>query len=216
MRARPDGRELPRPVAVLALAAAALVYGCDDIVKHIDVFTTMTDGPAIETYEEKPVPPPEGAVPATGELPDLPLPAADTASVLQNPLSGTEAQLERGQVLYRDFCLPCHGPQGRGRGPVVNHDGERNAANNNRMPFIPAIDLTSGTGPQRSDGYIWGIIHNGRGLMPEYRRVDREDRWYVIEYVRHLQREAGAEPTRGVAGPGATEAGGGEAAGAGG
>lgn len=192
-----------RRLAVAVGTAGLLLLGsagCDNVVKYVDVFADMVDGPAVETYEEQPGTPPEGAVPVADRPPDLPLPAADTASALRSPLAGTDAELERGQQLYVDFCLPCHGPEGRGRGPVINYDPE-DEATNARLPFIPAVDLTSGTGPERSDGYLWGIIHNGRGLMPAYRRVESEDRWYLIEYVRELQRRAGAEPEPGGAEP---------------
>ena len=191
-----------RAAAVAGCALALLATAaCDNIVKYVDTFSTMTDGPAVETYEQKPRPAPEGVVPAGEREPNFPLPVADTTSRLQNPLSGTEAEIARGDTLYGQFCLPCHGTEGRGRGPVMNWDGSENAANNNRIPFTAAADLTAGTGPQQSDGYIWGMIENGRGLMPAYDRIPSEDRWYIIEYVRHLQRQAGAEPVRGVAGP---------------
>lgn len=200
-RATGGGPGVRRLAGVVGCAALLLATsGCDNIVKRFDVFATMVDGPATETYEERPGTPPEGTMPVAGRPPSFDLPAADTASALQNPLSGTEAELERGRQVYVSYCLPCHGPEGRGRGPVVNYDTE-DEATNARLPFIPAVDLTSGTGPERSDGYVWGIIHNGRGLMPDYRRVGSEDRWHVIEYVRELQRRAGAEPVRGVAGP---------------
>ena len=39
----------------------------------------------------------------------------------------------------------------------------------------------------RSDGYIWGMIRNGRGLMPPYNRIEEMDRWDVVNYLRGLQ-----------------------------
>jgi hypothetical protein len=45
------------------------------------------------------------------------------------------------------------------------------------------MDLTKG----RSDGYIFGMIRNGRGLMPPYNRIEEMDRWDVVNYVRALQ-----------------------------
>lgn len=206
---------LPRRLAAAVGTAGVLllsVAACDNIVKYVDTFATMVDGPAVETYEQQPSQPPEGAVPVSGKAPSFALPVADTTSALQNPLSGTEAEVERGRQVYTDFCLPCHGPEGRGRGPVVNYDTE-DEATANRLPYIPTMNLLEGSGPQRSDGYIWGIIHNGRGLMPAYRRIDSRDRWHVIEYVRQMQRQAGAEPVRGVAGPEAGEPGTADAAG---
>lgn len=221
-------RRLAGAARHLAVAAgcASLLLGtaaCDNIVKYVGVFATMVDGPAAETYERPPTPPPEGAVPVSGRAPGYAIPVADTTSALRNPLAGTAEELRRGEEMYTNFCLPCHGPEGRGRGPVINNDPD-DPATNARMPFIPAVDLTSGTGPRRSDGYIWGIIQNGRGLMPSYARIPSADRWYVIEYVRQLQRRAGAVPVRGAAAPeagsagaeGAPEAGGGAQAASGG
>ena len=35
------------------------------------------------------------------------------------------------------------------------------------------------------------MITNGRGLMPSYKRIPAQERWYVVDYVRQLQRDAG-------------------------
>ena len=48
-----------------------------------------------------------------------------------------------------------------------------------RRPALPA--------PGRTDGYILGMIRNGRGLMPSYNRIEELDRWDVVNYVRGLQ-----------------------------
>ena len=206
---RPRGAEGGSPSrrsALLAVATALALStsGCDDIAKRVPWFAFMMDGPAVETYEQRPVPAPEGAVPVSGKAPAFPVQVADTTTALQNPLTGTAEELARGKRLYTSYCLPCHGPEGTGQGPVVNNSGQFAR----RLPFIPTLDLTSGTGPGRSDGYLWGMIENGRPpLMPEYSRIPPRDRWPIIEYVRYLQRQAGAEPERGVAGPATTVSG---------
>ena len=33
-------------------------------------------------------------------------------------------------------------------------------------------------------------ITNGRGLMPSYRRIPAGERWYIVDYLRQLQRNA--------------------------
>ena len=38
-----------------------------------------------------------------------------------------------------------------------------------------------------TDGYIFGIIRNGAGLMPTYNRIEEPDRWDIVNYVRSLQ-----------------------------
>lgn len=172
--------------ACLALAFLALFSGCDNLVKMVPIFATMVDGPVEETYETVPRPMPEGTVPVDAPV-RYTLLEADTA--LTNPLAGTEAEIRRGQIVYEKFCVACHGPEGRGDGPVVNRDGDQPR----RLPFTPAADLTQGQPLERSDGYLWGMIENGRGLMPDYRRIPLEERWFVVEYVRYLQRAAAGE-----------------------
>jgi hypothetical protein len=40
----------------------------------------------------------------------------------------------------------------------------------------------------RSDGYVYNLIRNGGGRMPSYKRIPREDRWHLVNYVRYLQK----------------------------
>ena len=175
------------PVAAVAVALS----GCDDQVKHVPWFKTMFRTPQVETYEGPLPTPPEGTV-AAGTTRHYDLLAADT--LLSSPLGApTPEDLQRGEVGYRRFCIACHGEEGAGDGPVV---GE------NRLPPLPTMNLLSDRAKNDlSDGYIWGMIANGRGVMPPYRRVPHEDRWYVVAYVRELQ--ARSETGAGPAGAGA-------------
>jgi mono/diheme cytochrome c family protein len=169
---------LPATIAAVALVAAT--SACDDQVKYVPWFETMTTQPSIETYEAEPLAPVAGTVPA-GSARHLDLLAADT--LLTNPLEGTAEVLEQGEVLYLQFCVMCHGEAGAGDGPVVGP---------NRLPPLPTLNLLSERAVGLSDGYIYGMIANGRGVMPSYRRVQHDDRWYLVEYVRKLQEEAPA------------------------
>jgi hypothetical protein len=57
----------------------------------------------------------------------------------------------------------------------------------------------------RSDGYIFGMIRNGRGLMPPYNRIEEMDRWDVVNYLRALQGgNAQAVAAGALAAPGVT------------
>jgi len=57
----------------------------------------------------------------------------------------------------------------------------------------------------RTDGYIFGMIRNGRGLMPPYNRIEEMDRWDVVNYVRALQGIGGKTVATGpLAPPGVT------------
>ena len=56
-----------------------------------------------------------------------------------------------------------------------------------------------------SDGYLYGMIRNGRGLMPSYNRIEHMDRWDVVNYIRGLQGRLGRTvPTGPVGTPGET------------
>lgn len=161
-------------VVLVAVSAAA----CDDQVKYVPWFETMTTQPSIETYETELAGPVPGTVPVGAER-HLDLLAADT--LLASPLAGSSEDLERGRVLYHQFCILCHGESGAGDGPVVGP---------NRLPPLPTLNLLSERAADLSDGYIYGMIANGRGVMPSYRRVPHEDRWYLVGFVRDLQAKA--------------------------
>lgn len=166
-------------VAAVTLLVTALggLGACDDQVKHVPWFETMYRQASVETYEQPMMLPPQGAVPLGAERHTLLV----DSDALVNPLAGRmdEVTLRRGQILYQQYCVVCHGQSGRGDGPAV---GE------NRFPAaLQTIDLLSDRARGYTDGYIFGMIGNGRGLMPSYRRIPADDRWYIVNYVRQLQ-----------------------------
>ena len=67
---------------------------------------------------------------------------------------------------------------------------------------MPGINLTTDVTRGRADGYIFGMIRNGRGLMPPYNRIEEMDRWDVVNYLRGLQGKT--VPTGPLAAPGVT------------
>ena len=96
------------------------------------------------------------------------------ALVGPNPVPADARSLENGRKSYQINCSVCHGPDGSGNGPGV------------RYGLVP-FPLTSAQTVGRSDGYIWGMIRNGRGLMPTYNRIPDMERWDIVNYVRGLQ-----------------------------
>lgn len=186
----------PAGVAIAAGLVAALLSGCDDQLKYVPWFSSMARQPAVETYEEAPRAAPEGAV----SLRDRPRYSLAEAEALANPLRATSDQVGRGRELYGQFCTPCHGESGAGDGAVIMSERRPRG-----IPFTPALDLHAETARERSDGYIWGMITEGRGLMPSYRRIPEEDRWRVVLYVRHLQGTGGEGAAAGARAAGASD-----------
>lgn len=117
----------------------------------------------------------------------------NTMAGIANPIPADERSLRSGGMQFQINCAVCHGTRGAGDGPVT------------RFGFPPiAISAGSNAAGQLSDGYIFGIIRNGRGLMPPYNRIEESDRWDLINYLRALQSEAAGVPVGPVGRPGET------------
>lgn len=182
-------RELGRALVVLLVLGAA---ACDDQLKYIPTFSSMAEQPSLEAYESPALESPPGAV-ALGSERTWTLLESDS---LVSPLASGDIDFELGGEQFQIFCSVCHGSDARGKGPVVGP---------NRIPDIPTLDLHSEQARAYTDGYIWGMITNGRGLMPSYRRIPAPVRWQVVAYVRALQRGEVAPPAEAGNQPAAAE-----------
>jgi mono/diheme cytochrome c family protein len=175
-----------------------------------DWFTNFTRQPKIDPWEvatmdstkRDSLPPrgnPQGSVPMYGGSPPdfvvsygrFPL-TVDSMSSMRNPTPVSDASIENGHKYYSINCAVCHGDAGDGQGAVTKYQ-------------FPMISLKNESAMGRSDGYIYGMIRNGRGLMPSYNRIEHMDRWDVVNYVRGLQGRIGRTvPTGPVGTPGET------------
>lgn len=131
---------------------------------------------------------PQGSVPTDGSavpaymVSYAALPATiDSMSGISNPVPITAASLANGRMQFQINCAVCHGPNADGQTP------------NGRYGLIP-IPLTGDLTKARSDGYIFGMIRNGRVSMPSYNRIEERDRWDIVNYIRALQGMAGDVP----------------------
>ena len=117
--------------------------------------------------------PPVGTVPRSGgEL----LVARETYANRKNPVAPTRGSVTRGEALFQIYCFPCHGPGGKGDGPVTPR-------------FIPPPDLTSPQVQGRPDGHIAYYIGYGGAIMPAYgEALSVSERWDLVNYVRTLAR----------------------------
>jgi mono/diheme cytochrome c family protein len=175
------------PVMTAAFLALILLAGCAQTGQMVYM-------PRYDTYESAPElfgdwssarPLPEGVVPYTGD--DGPSPNDPALTGLNDvggpvsalPVEVTHDLVARGQERYDIFCAVCHGATGEGNG---------NAVTIGRFPAPPNL-LDS----QLSDGEMFDVIKNGRGLMFPYGyRVKAPDRWAVIAYIRAMQLKDGA------------------------
>jgi len=101
-----------------------------------------------------------------------------------NPTTPTLENQERGQKLYDIYCIVCHGKDGLGNGPVVGPGR-----------FPAPTSLHDATVKAYKDGSFYQVITNGKGKMPAYAgKIEPEDRWAVVNYVRALQRAQAPHP----------------------
>ncbi len=120
---------------------------------------------------ETPLPEPEGAVPLH---PRPHFDEREDADALRGPPSD-EASVRRGQAIFAERCVACHGHEGHGGGPVSKS-------------FPPAPDLAYQTVRARSDGFIYATILLGGKAMPRIGEgLDDRDRWDLVHFVRHVQ-----------------------------
>jgi len=116
----------------------------------------------------------------------------DSLAAIANPTPIGDASLENGRKYFQINCSVCHGVAGQGNGPAMQFG-------------MPGINLTTDVTKGRTDGYIYGMIRNGRGLMPPYNRIEERDRWDVVNYLRGLQGMVGRTVETGpLAPPGVT------------
>ncbi|MDQ6828403.1 MAG: cytochrome c [Gemmatimonadota bacterium] len=112
----------------------------------------------------------------------------DSFTPIPNPTPVSPASLENGRKYYQINCAVCHGSNGSARSQMLT------------KYMYPVPSLLTPVTMGRSDGYLFGMIRNGRGMMPTYDRIEEMDRWDVVNYVRALQGKAGAAPDTSRAG----------------
>jgi mono/diheme cytochrome c family protein len=190
-----------RGIRVSVAAALPLAFGA------CTWFTDFKDQPRIEPWEpmsqnpnDTTTPPrgnPQFSVPIQGSYSPaiavsyLATPATiDSMSGIANPLGADARSLDNGRKLYQINCAVCHGPAGNANGTMKRV--------NPAYQWSPS--LLTAQARAHSDGYLYGIIRNGRGAMPSYNRIEEQERWDVVNYVRTLQ--AGTADTSAAGYPG--------------
>ena len=92
------------------------------------------------------------------------------------PMEVTRETVERGRTRYEIFCQPCHGSLGDGYGTIVQRGFQQPPSyHQDRLRNAPA-------------GHFYNVIANGYGRMYSFNdRIQVEDRWAIVAYIRALQ-----------------------------
>lgn len=184
-------RNLLLLAALVISIGANLVITSDPARPNLEVMPEMVHSISYKAYAANPnfpdgktlqLPPPgtiaRGAAPL--DYAATPEDAVRAGEELKNPFTdATPGARSRGQFVFQTFCIVCHGPSGKGDGPVALRG------------FPPPPPLTAKHALDLPDGRIFHILTFGQKNMPSYAaQLSREDRWNVILYVRSLQQGA--------------------------
>jgi len=116
-----------------------------------------------------------------------PLPLSHTFTVRGKQM----AAIDRGQEMFDINCSICHGYTGLGSNdPKQGHGlaGRRWPVAIPSFHINPDGDAVANRVPNLKDGELFEKITNGFGTMPAYgARIDVEDRWAIVHYIRALQ-----------------------------
>ncbi|MFM8493141.1 MAG: c-type cytochrome [Bacteroidota bacterium] len=111
-----------------------------------------------------------------------PTPKSDTAQVwvapesthgVMNPQPASAASIEKGKSIYLQYCVTCHGADGKAEVPAGT--------------AVKASNLLERT-PTQSDGALHWKLITGRNAMLKISAygISDEDGWHIINYVRTL------------------------------
>lgn len=98
----------------------------------------------------------------------------------RTPVVADEKSLQQGQQLFQDNCAVCHGEKGDGKGAAA-------AA----LQTPPANFLDKKHSAMYGPGEKYWIIGNGSGEtgMPGFSLLTPIQRWHLVNYIFHLQKE---------------------------
>lgn len=165
-------------LVALPIAAALLVCGCRRDMQDQPKYKPLARS-RFFTDERSARPIPPGTI-ARDELDDIDSVHTGWASngtfLEQIPVPVTRASLERGRERFNIYCSPCHGRLGDGNGMIAKRGF--------KWPANLHTDRLRAAPP----GYVFQVISNGYGAMPDYgEQIDVQDRWAIVEYIHALQ-----------------------------
>jgi len=98
----------------------------------------------------------------------------------RTPIVPDEQSVQQGQKLFIQNCAVCHGEFGDGKGPAAAS-----------MSTPPANLLDKKHSAIYGPGEKYWIIGNGPGKtgMPGFSKIGSLDRWNLVNYILHLQKQ---------------------------
>ncbi len=183
-----------RSAAAVIVATAIALAGCGSSVRRAyEYMPDMAHDPAYKAFAANSVTrdgltlqhPVAGTIPrgyhpfhyGPGEQ------EADRAGLeLKDPYQPTARTLDEGKALFETYCAVCHGPQGKGDGPISSKIPPPPSYHSDRlMQFAP--------------GHIFHVITLGTNKMPSYAaQLSADERWKIVTYVYTTLQKRSEEP----------------------
>jgi mono/diheme cytochrome c family protein len=189
---KPSRRQIHLPFLGIICAVAILGLGCWEQVSP-NWFPQMKRQAAVQAYElntfldsGEGLKPPEGTVPLGDPYPDVAGMGIMEQEQLANPVRANLASLKNGEKLFQRYCSTCHGPEGKGDGPVAGPP-----FGTGPFGLVLPVGGPASVAKIFSDGHIYTTMTLGRGRMPSYRRILPEHRWDIVNYIRDLNGQGG-------------------------
>ena len=111
--------------------------------------------------------------------------APEAAAKRRNPIPPTAPAIEEGRRLFKQHCVTCHGPAGRGDGPAA------------AALKPPPADLATMAGHHPDGDLAWKIA-NGRGAMPPWRGTLSDNQiWILVTFIKNLPAAESGQPNSG-------------------
>jgi len=184
-------------LSVIGFGIIAFMAACNDDSKNpgYEYMPDMYRSPSYETYSSNPNfsdsmtarVPVKGTIPRGENYNPYPYPNTPegyeaAGRDLKNPLEKSQVNLDEGKRLFTNYCIHCHGPEGKGDGTIVA---------NGKFPAPPSY---SGQLKDLPEGKMFHTITYGKNLMGSHAsQVNQTERWKIIMYIQTLQKLGGTQ-----------------------
>ena len=96
---------------------------------------------------------------------------------LKNPIENTPENLTKGEKVYKNFCIHCHGEKGDGNGILVQRD-----------KFAGVPSYYGATIKDLPEGKMYHTLYYGKNMMGSHAsQINYNERWQVIRWVQKLR-----------------------------
>ena len=96
---------------------------------------------------------------------------------LKNPIENTPENVAKGEKIYKNFCIHCHGEKGDGNGILVQLE---------KYAGVPSY--YGATIKDLPEGKMYHTLYYGKNMMGSHAsQINYNERWQVVRWVQKLR-----------------------------